>query len=106
MGLDIHKDYRNAGYGTEAITWVVDWGLRIAGLHRIAVGCFEWNGAAQRVYRRLGFVLEGRRREALWYLGGWKDFLEFGMLEDEWRRRRREDGDREVVGEDKRGDSG
>ena len=100
MGLDIHKDYRNVGYGTEAIEWVLDWGFKIAGLHRIAVSCFEWNGA-QRVYQRLGFMLEGRRREALWYYGGWKDLLEFGMLEEEWRRK---DIDTEAV-EDKGGDS-
>lgn len=36
--------------------------------------------------RKLGFVFEGRKRELLWYNGGWHDLLSFSMLEREWKK--------------------
>ncbi|MCJ1281655.1 hypothetical protein MMC26_000976, partial [Xylographa opegraphella] len=85
IGLEILAKYQNKGYGSEAIRWILDWGFRIAGLHRIGIGCFSWNDGARRLYERLGFVPEGRQREALWHDGGWHDIIEFSMLEDEWK---------------------
>ncbi|MCJ1386847.1 hypothetical protein MMC17_009975 [Xylographa soralifera] len=85
IGLGILAKYQNQGYGSEAIRWILDWGFRIAGLHRIGIGCFSWNDGARRLYEKLGFVLEGRHREALWHDGGWHDIIEFAMLEDEWK---------------------
>ncbi|MCJ1399455.1 hypothetical protein MMC11_002657 [Xylographa trunciseda] len=85
IGLEIMAKYQNQGYGSEAIRWILDWGFRIAGLHRIEIGCFSWNDGARRLYEKLGFVFESRQREALWHDGGWHDLIEFAMLEDEWR---------------------
>ena len=85
IGLGILSKYQNKGYGTEAIRWVLDWGFRIAGLHRIEIGCFSWNDGARRLYEKLGFTFESRKREALWHDGSWHDIIEFAMLEDEWR---------------------
>ncbi|MCJ1431397.1 hypothetical protein MMC27_000749 [Xylographa pallens] len=85
IGLEILAKYQNKGYGSEAIRWILDWGFRIAGLHRIGIGCFSWNDGARRLYEKLGFVSEGRQREALWHDGGWHDIIEFAMLEDEWK---------------------
>ncbi|BAE57772.1 unnamed protein product [Aspergillus oryzae RIB40] len=66
ISIDIAKPYQNHGYGSEAIEWVVDWGFRKAGLHRIAVEAFSYNPGATRLYERLGFQFEGRQREAIW----------------------------------------
>ncbi|MCJ1389164.1 hypothetical protein MMC18_002019 [Xylographa bjoerkii] len=85
IGLGILAKYQNKGYGSEAIRWILGWGFRVAGLHRIEIGCFSWNDGARRLYEKLGFVLECRKREALWHDGGWHDIIEFAMLEDEWR---------------------
>jgi len=85
IGLEILAKYRNKGYGSEAIRWIVDWSFRIAALHRVEIGCFSWNDGARRLYEKLGFVLECRKREALWHDGGWHDLIEFSMLENEWR---------------------
>jgi hypothetical protein len=32
----------------------------------------------------MGFTLEGRERETLWYEGRWWDNVQMGMLEGEW----------------------
>jgi RimJ/RimL family protein N-acetyltransferase len=88
ISLDILAAYQNKGYGTEAINWILQWGFQMAGLHRIGIETFSYNEGAQRLYQKLGFVLEGRSRESLWYDGKWHDYLSFSMLEHEWRARR------------------
>jgi hypothetical protein len=37
-----------------------------------------------KLYERLGFVAEGRRREDTWFSIGWHDGGELGMLDREW----------------------
>ncbi|MCJ1473804.1 hypothetical protein MMC13_002455 [Lambiella insularis] len=88
ISLQIIGPYRRQGYGSEAIEWILNWGFQTAGLHRIGIGCFSWNSGALKLYEKLGFVVEGRGREQLWYNGGWGGFVELAMLEDEWRARK------------------
>ena len=87
ISVDIIAPYQRKGYGSEAIKWVLGWGFRIAGLHRIGVECFSYNAGARELYEgKLGFEFEGREREVLWHNGGWHDLLSFSMLESEWKK--------------------
>jgi RimJ/RimL family protein N-acetyltransferase len=83
--LDILPAYQGKGYGSEAIEWALDYAFRRVGLHRVQVRGFSYNAGAIRLYERLGFVVEGREREAVWYEGSWWDTVTLGMLEGEWR---------------------
>ena len=85
VSVSIARAYRKRGYGSEALRWVVQWGFQIAGLHRISIESFGYNEGAGRLYKKLGFVLEGRKRKCIWFNGEWHDQLTYGMLEDEWR---------------------
>ncbi|RAK77549.1 GNAT family N-acetyltransferase [Aspergillus fijiensis CBS 313.89] len=85
--IDIARGYRGQGYGSEAINWVLHWAFRRAGLHRVEIQALAYNEGAVRLYERLGFRLEGRRREAFWHDGKWYDDVVFGMLEREWEER-------------------
>lgn len=87
IGLGLLPQYQGKGYGSEAIEWVLEWGFNRAGLHRIGIGAFGWNVRAYSLYERLGFVMEGRSREAMFFEGAWHDTVELGMLEHEWRPR-------------------
>lgn len=87
IGISLAKEYQGQGYGSEAIAWVLNWGFQFANLHRIELGAFEWNTGAIRLYERLGFVRESRKRDHLWYNGRYWDMIELGMLEHEWRAR-------------------
>lgn len=64
----------------------------MAGLHRVGLNVVEWNEGAKTLYEKLGFVVEGRQREALWFDGRWWDYLFLGILEREWRDRVAVDG--------------
>lgn len=85
ISIDITTPYQSNGYGSEAIRWVLSWAFDVAGLHRVNIRCFEWNFGARRLYERLGFKLEGRSRELLWFQGRFWDDFQFGILEREWR---------------------
>ncbi|RYP32053.1 hypothetical protein DL767_005407 [Monosporascus sp. MG133] len=85
ISIDIAREYRGKGYGTEAIIWSLWYGFQIAGLHRIEIHAFSFNTGAVRLYERLGFKEEGRLRERMWFYGGWHDDVVFGILEHEWR---------------------
>ena len=49
---------------------------------------FAFNELAIRAYQRVGFVHEGRSREAIWRDGRWWDEIHMSVLEPEWRARR------------------
>jgi RimJ/RimL family protein N-acetyltransferase len=87
IAVQIIAEEQGKGYGTEAINWALDWSFKIAGLHRVGIECFSFNDGARRLYERMGFVLEGRKREAVFFDGAWHDIIELSMLEGEWRER-------------------
>ncbi|KAF2432094.1 acyl-CoA N-acyltransferase [Tothia fuscella] len=85
ISIQIIEEEQGKGYGSEAIKWSLEWAFQTAGLHRISIGCISFNDGARRLYERLGFVVEGRSREAVFARGGWHDLIDMGMLEGEWR---------------------
>jgi RimJ/RimL family protein N-acetyltransferase len=76
------------GYGSEATRLMVDHAFSSLGLHRVALAVFAFNERAIRAYERVGFVTEGRSREAIWRDGKWWDELHMSVLEPEWRAAR------------------
>ena len=92
IGIEIVDGYQGKGYGSEAIRWCLDWAFDVAGLHRVLIRAFEWNEGARRLYEKIGFTLEGKAREELYFKGRWWDGYSFGMLDREWRAMRDESG--------------
>ncbi|KAF2150028.1 acyl-CoA N-acyltransferase [Myriangium duriaei CBS 260.36] len=85
VGISIGKQYQGKGYGTETIRWLLHWGFRYGNLHRVEMEAFGWNTTAIRLYEHLGFTMEGRKKECLFFDDKWWDVLMFGMLEGTWR---------------------
>ena len=87
------RDTWGQGYGTEATALMVDHAFGTLGLHRVALAVFEFNERAIRAYRRVGFRIEGRAREAIRRDGRWWDEIQMSLLADDWlaaRARERE----------------
>lgn len=76
---------QNRGYGTEATRLLLDHAFTGLGLHRVSLEVYAFNPRAQHVYTKVGFVVEGRRREALQYDGQWVDAIVMAVLEHEWQ---------------------
>lgn len=86
--LDIYigkKDCWGQGYGTEATRLICRYGFDKMRLHRIGLTVVTENEAAIRVYRRVGFVEEGRLRQTFHRDGQWYDMLAMGLLAGELR---------------------
>ena len=78
------KDAWGRGYGTEATRLMVEHAFTGLGLHRVALTVFAFNERAVRSYRSVGFVVEGRAREAIWREGHWWDEISMSLLDSEW----------------------
>ena len=85
--LDIgigEKDHWGKGYGTEAITAILDFAFRGLNLHRVWLTTSDFNRRAVRCYEKCGFRHEGRAREALFQDGRYHDVLFMGILQEEF----------------------
>ncbi len=80
------KDCWGRGYGTEATRLMLDHAFGMLRLHRVALAVFAFNERAIRSYRKIGFVEEGRSREAIWRDGSFWDEIQMSILEQEWRK--------------------
>ena len=61
IGMMVAKDWRGRGVGRALIEAGVQW-AREAGAHKASLEVWPHNTAAIALYRRIGFVEEGRRR--------------------------------------------
>ena len=80
--------YWNQGYGTEAVTALVDYGFLSLKLHRIYAPHFHTNPASGRVLQKVGMTHEGRLREHYLRVGRRIDVELYGMLRQEFIARR------------------
>ena len=76
--------YLDRGYGTEASTLLLDYAFAVLGYHKVNLDLFEYNARAQAMYEKLGFVVEGRRRENHWTRGRFWDDILMGITAEEW----------------------
>lgn len=85
LGLSIWRtEDRGRGYGTDAVRALVRWAFRQKNLHRIELGVAPHNERAVRVYERVGFVAEGRRRESHYEDGRYVDDIIMGLLRSDF----------------------
>jgi len=78
------------GLGSAAIGLLLDFAFGPLALHRVELEVYDFNPRARHVYEKLGFVVEGVRRDALWWHGAWHDALSMALLESEWPPQSRE----------------
>jgi RimJ/RimL family protein N-acetyltransferase len=75
---------RGKGYGTEAMVALLRYLFHQRNLHRVYLTVLAWNIAAQRSYAKVGFVVEGRLRDDLYFDGKFHDQFVMGILREEF----------------------
>ena len=76
------------GYGRETMLLLMRYGFEKLKLHRIDLGVYAYNTRAIALYKKLGFTLEGRKRDFVLWKGKFYDEILMSMLEKEWKNRR------------------
>lgn len=87
LGMHLFSAQRGKGYGTDALRVLCAFGFDQLNLHKISLGTWEYNEHARSLYRRMGFVEEGRERDYLFRDGRYHDSIAMGLLRSEWRAR-------------------
>jgi len=85
LGYWLAADEWGRGLTTEAARAMVEVGFRDLELARIYAQVLVGNRASYRVLDKLGFVVEGLKRQHVWKSGRLHDVVCYGLLRDEWR---------------------
>jgi diamine N-acetyltransferase len=86
LGISIGRaEDRGKGHGTDMLRALLAFGFGQLRLERVWLDVYDFNPDARRVYERIGFVFEGRRRHAIFREGAYHDVDVLAILADEWR---------------------
>lgn len=85
LGIFIgEKEEWGKGFGTESLQLILDYGFNTVNLNRIELEVFATNIRAQRCYKKVGFIQEGTRRNAIYLHGNYIDSILMGILKSDW----------------------
>ncbi len=91
VGITIgEKEFQNKGYGTEAMEMLVEYGFNTLNLNRIELILYEFNIRAYKSYQKVGFIEEGRKRQARYHNGNYHDEIMMSILREDWENKARE----------------
>jgi RimJ/RimL family protein N-acetyltransferase len=80
IGMMVDADWRGRGVGTALVVAAIEW-ARARGLHKLTLGVFPHNAAAIALYRKFGFVEEGRHIKHIRRANGELfDLIDMGLL--------------------------
>lgn len=86
LGISIGAEAdRGKGHGTDMLRAILAFGFGSLRLERIWLDVYDMNPGARRVYERVGFVLEGTLRHAVFREDRHLDVHRMAILADEWR---------------------
>lgn len=85
LGYWIAPPHQGQGYGTDAVETLVEYGFTERRLHRIEARIFAFNERSRALVERVGFVHEGRKRQAQFIDGQYWAVDWFGLLRREWQ---------------------
>lgn len=84
IGYLLHPDYWGQGIVPEAAAALIEIGFTLIDLHKIELGCYDYNKQSQAVARKLCFTLEANVRDRKDVQGRRCGDMRFGLLRSEW----------------------
>jgi len=86
------KSAWDQGFGTDAVRALLRHAFETLNLNRVALRVFETNLRAIQVYKKIGFIEEGRLRQDHFIDGQYVDVLLMGILCVEWKSIEKSEG--------------
>jgi ribosomal-protein-serine acetyltransferase len=84
LGYWLAEEYQGRGLMTSSCRVLVDHGFAALNLHRIVISCAPGNARSRAIPQRLGFIYEGRLRDAEWLYNHYVDHEIYSQLQKEW----------------------
>lgn len=84
IGADLHKDFRGKGLAYESYCKFMPILFKELNLHKISLEVLETNIRAINLYKKLGFKVEGIKREEVFKNNVWINSIIMSILKDEW----------------------
>ncbi len=88
IGYWLGEVYQGKGIMKKALNAIVDYGFKSINLNRIEIRVATENQKSRALPVNLGFVEEGRIRQAEWLYDHYVDHIVYGLLKEEWTQRK------------------
>ncbi len=88
IGMQIDRDHRGKGYGTAAMSILLDYAFFERRLNKFNDRTLAGNEGSGKMMERLGCIVEGQRRQCVYMNGKYQDEILYGLTQEEWRRTR------------------
>lgn len=83
-GLFIRAEFQRKGYATEALRMIMDFYFNQLRCQKFNASVYSYNEASNRLCEKMGFVVEGRRRNTVFTDGQFFDEILYGLTKDEF----------------------
>lgn len=84
LGYWLVPEVHGEGYGTEAVSLVLDYIFRVYDHPAVGAVAYEFNEASRGLLESLGFGEEGQIRRGRFIDGEYRDLILYGLLREEW----------------------
>ncbi|WP_223701645.1 GNAT family N-acetyltransferase [Sutcliffiella deserti] len=88
IGYWLDKDYQGNGIMTRVAEALTDYAISELRMNRVDIRAAEENLKSRGIPERLGFTMEGKIRQAEWLYDHYVDHAVYGMLADDWNKRK------------------
>lgn len=85
IGIDVYPTYRGKGIAQTGYRLLFRYCFDCLNLHRVWLRVLESNEIGLHIYSKLGFIEEGRLREAVFNDGKYQDVIIMSLLDSEYR---------------------
>jgi len=84
----IDPEHQRHGYGTQALTLLLNYLYDFTVAHNVSIWITEWNQPARAFIEKAGFKYVGQLRRANYHGGRFYDEFVYDILRPEWKERR------------------
>jgi RimJ/RimL family protein N-acetyltransferase len=84
IGADISPEYKGKGFGEMSYRQFIPFLFEKYNLHKISLEVLSTNNVAINLYNKLGFVVEGVKRDEVFKNGKWVNSIVMSILKNEY----------------------
>jgi len=84
VGGDISEEYRGKGFSKIMYKMIFDLCFNQYNINRLWLFVLDYNKIAISLYKKLGFIEEGRQRKAIFRNGNYHDYIMMSLLKTEY----------------------